>query len=76
MEVQTYSKAGGTPPNGAGLRQVGTTQTSSISKPGQRHTIYGATKENRSEVSAHMQAMLNDKKNPDLQDYARRVLNK
>lgn len=67
MEIQMYSKSG--EPNG-------TTQATSVSKPGQHYTVYGATKENKSEVSAHMQAMLNDKQNPDLQDYARRILNK
>lgn len=67
MQVQMFSLSG--QPNGV-------TEAYSVSKPGQHYTVYGATQEKKSEVSPQMQMMLDDHLNPDLQDYARRVLNK
>lgn len=81
MEIQTYSRAGSSETL-EGRLQVGTTTVTTISKPGQKHSIYGKQEKINGGLSATAQAMLDNKDhkgrkglgpNSDLQSYAEKL---
>ena len=73
MEIQTYSAAGSVSTL-AGRNQVGKTTVHTVKKQGQSYSVYGKNEgTTKVELSPKVQMMLDDKMNPDLQDFARRM---